>query len=47
MTQENGKLYDALAERVWAAMVNSAAFKRRVFELIAEYLNSQKRGGDA
>jgi hypothetical protein len=41
---ENGKLYDALAERVWAAVMNSAAFKQRVFQFIDEYLKSKNVG---
>ena len=35
---DNGRLYDALAERVWAAMVESEVFRETVFKLIAEYL---------
>jgi hypothetical protein len=35
---DQGRLYDALAERVWAAVVESEAFRATVFKLIAEYL---------
>lgn len=38
---DHGRLYDALAERVWAAIVESEVFRETVFMLIAEYLKRQ------
>jgi hypothetical protein len=35
---DHGRLYDALAERVWAAIEESDIFRETVFKLIAEYL---------
>jgi hypothetical protein len=36
--EDHGRLYDALAERVWAAVVDSAIFRATVYRMIADYL---------
>ena len=42
MSKSEGKLYDALAERVWAVIVASGAFKAAVRAIVAEYLAEPK-----